>query len=321
MKLLYGFTIIPFISLILSKLRMIDVIYIRDPPLATGLILSKPIHGKTVSMKFGAFISKELVYQQFVLRTIMVKLMELIELNTIKSADIIFVPSNSIAEELTRKFGVNIRKIDLLPAGVDVKTFTNANEVLDDDFNYVGYIGSLVNWQGVDVLVKAMKYVQNLSKNTKLLIVGDGQNREELISLIKKLKINAKIIYEVEHNKIPGLLKSISVFVIPRRISHSTNKVLPIKFLEACAASVPIVVSKTEIFENLIKHGLIKALLFEPENSKELAAKIVLVLFDLKLRNEFVIHNYKFVMNYDYEIVAKQFVNFLFQKTRGTTRC
>ncbi len=84
----------------------------------------------------------------------------------------------------------------------------------------------------------------------KFVLVGDGEMRESLRSLIKKLGLERQVILTGWRRDIPEVISSFDVFVLT-----SLWEGLPIAVLEAIASFVPVVVSDTGGVRDIVKNG------------------------------------------------------------------
>ena len=119
--------------------------------------------------------------------------------------------------------------LSVLGNGVDVP-----NETADGD--QVVFVGRLEAQKGVHVLLKA---VHDLDE--RLLIVGDGSERERLEVLADRLDVEAKFVGEVAHESVTKYLRKGKLFVLP----SVRGEGLPNAMLEAMAAGLPVVVTDT----------------------------------------------------------------------------
>ena len=86
----------------------------------------------------------------------------------------------------------------------------------------------------------------------QLLIVGDGQEKHKLQGLIKNLHLskNVKLLGEVKGPQLIKLYKSSHLFILP-----SIYEGQPLTLLEAWAAKLPVIVTKTGDCQYLVKNG------------------------------------------------------------------
>ena len=115
------------------------------------------------------------------------KMMSRLEVQAAQQADVVLTLTEGLREELVSR-GVDAAKIRLLPNGVDINRFkkipknTKLAESLGlSDCTVIGYIGSVVDYEGLDDLLSALAL--NKEKgivNCKALIVGDGNVLSDL---------------------------------------------------------------------------------------------------------------------------------------------
>ena len=145
--------------------------------------------------------------------------------------------------------GVPKERITVVPNAVETAQLTWAPDRkkiadlrrslgLSDGTTVVGAITSVVNYEGLEVLIAASKC---LPDNYAFVIVGDGNDRERLENLP-----DAKNVYFVgkkAQSEVLDWYALLDVFVIPRLDLAVTRKVTPIKGLQAQALGIPIVAS------------------------------------------------------------------------------
>ena len=134
----------------------------------------------------------------------------------------------------------------------------------------VGFAGSLKPWHGLRILVRAFAILHGRDPNTRLLVVGDGPERGNLLAdlsahgLMKATYLTGM----VTPNEVPGLLASMDVAVCPypqQRFYFS-----PLKVYEYMAASLPVVASRIGQLGELITNE-VTGLLCSPDDIIALA--------------------------------------------------
>lgn len=113
-------------------------------------------------------------------------------------ADKIVGVSEEISNDLVKSFGVKSNNVETIHNGYDISKIRNlANQELDnnekalfaDSQNIVVNMGRLEQQKAQWHLIRAMQDVKKEFKDVKLLIIGDGSQKERLASLIRELKI------------------------------------------------------------------------------------------------------------------------------------
>ena len=104
------------------------------------------------------------------------------------------------------------------------------------------YVGGLVHRKGVDKLLKSWKVVvaNSESQAMTLLLVGDGQQREELEQYCESNRLeNVRFAGAIDYDELVPFYKAADVFIIPT-LSDNWSLVVP----EAMACGLPILCSK-----------------------------------------------------------------------------
>lgn len=147
----------------------------------------------------------------------------------------------SISKHTTKRL-IDILKVDknkifTSDNGVDVnsiKKVKKSNELFD-----VIYAGRFLGHKHIDKLILAIKKAKVVNPKIKCLILGNGPEKESLVSLVKENNLEKNIEFRdfiKPINKLYSLMKSSKVFVLP-----STREGFGIVVIEANACGTPVV--------------------------------------------------------------------------------
>lgn len=161
--------------------------------------------------------------------------------------------------------GVDEGKITVLPNGVGEKFLEEpVNRVsarsqlsLDPDVFYVGTVSSLVPYEGLDTLLRAVALIAPTQPQLRVLIVGDGTELQTLRDLAQILGI-ANLCYfpgRVPREQAHLYHSSLDIFVVPRKDLSVTRSVTPLKPVEALASGVPVLASNLPALQELVSDG------------------------------------------------------------------
>lgn len=195
--------------------------------------------------------------------------------------------SKTIQDYLLQKFQFPKEKIQLIYQGINLDYFNLDREYrINNDFvkNFeksnkspiLGCIGYLGSRKGQKFLIEAMSILASKIPNVHLLIVGDGPDKELLLSLSRNLNLENSITF------IPFTIDPRQIYnIIDILILPSINKEgLPNVILEAFAMMVPVIATNIGgIAEIVVNYET--GILIDPKISKQIE-NAVLELWDNK---------------------------------------
>lgn len=132
----------------------------------------------------------------------------------------------------------------------------------------VGTIAELHPNKGLTYLVNAMKSVVQSLPNTICIIIGDGQEKENLRALIQEKKLENNIFMTGYVDNASEYLKAFNVFILP-----SLKEGLPYAILESGCASLPVVSTTVGGIPEMIE-DMKSGILIQPKSVRELSHAI-----------------------------------------------
>jgi len=221
-------------------------------------------------------------------------------------------------EELYKKFGIKKETYILAPNGADIEEFNRVpadKSIWQREFNIAShekivlYVGHFYKWKGVETLLESAPDIQG-----KVVLIGgipQDQSKIKQIADKKGLK-NVHIHSFLPHDKIIKYIKSADILVLPNtaKEERSAKYTTPIKMFEYMAAGAPIVASDIPSFSPYLKHNN-NAYLCQPDDPKDLALKINLVLSDSELSDQLNKQAYIDVQNYTWDKRVEKIINFI----------
>jgi len=171
----------------------------------------------------------------------------------------------------------NIKQIFTAHDGVNLEEYTNITKykfIPNKKEHVILYTGSLFSWKGVNTLVDCIKY---LPKDFKLVCVGGSSKYlSDFKSYVNKsLESNRiKVIAHVSKKELLEYIENADVLVLPNSAKDKMSLYTsPIKMFEYMASHRPIVASSLSSIKEVLT-DMDNAILFEPDNAKDLAEKI-----------------------------------------------
>lgn len=162
--------------------------------------------------------------------------------------------------------GIPRERIAVIPNAVDLVRFSldaapdcGLKSKLDLDGNVVlGFIGSFYAYEGLSLLIEAMKRIVAEVPKVRLLLIGGGRDEPRLRQMASTLGLAKSVIFagRVPHDEVHKYYDLIDVFVYPRLRMRLTETVTPLKPLEAMARGRLVIASDVGGHRELIEDGL-----------------------------------------------------------------
>jgi phosphatidyl-myo-inositol alpha-mannosyltransferase len=199
--------------------------------------------------------------------------------------------------------GVAPRRFRIVPNGVDVARFAGAEpfeDLLADERPSLLFVGRLERRKGLEPLVRAFTLLKAERPDLRLLVVGDGPERERCQALLPpRLSSDVVFLGRVDQEDLPRYYASCDLYVSPALGGESFGIVL----LEAMAAGAPIVASDLPGYRSVARHEVDSSLV--PPGDPAALAEAIGVLLDHPARGRAMAEEgRRTVRGYDWPVVA-----------------
>lgn len=173
--------------------------------------------------------------------------------------------------------GISKDKLECVPLGVNINKFKPRNkEKIRQEFGVeekriVLYVGQLIKRKGINYLLKAISMIESSSrKDSKLVIIGGGPERNDLLKMSKELNLQDLVLFtgKVSEEDLLKWYSLANIFVLP-----SLYEGRPTVINEAMASECAVVATNVSGIPEQVKEGH-NGFLVEPENAGMLAEKI-----------------------------------------------
>lgn len=193
--------------------------------------------------------------------------------------DHVIAVSDDIAQRLQTEFSFHPQKLKVIINRIDVESYQQpaSDELrsslgLSSEVKIITTVARLMPPKGHEYLIKAMYNLVQKNKMVKLLLVGDGLLKDQLITLCETLGIKEQVLFLGNRSDIVEILALTDVFVLPS-LWEGTSLAL----LEAMAAGRPIVA--TDIPGNrAVVQNKVSGLLVKPGDAMELFEAVDILL-------------------------------------------
>jgi glycosyltransferase involved in cell wall biosynthesis len=146
----------------------------------------------------------------------------------------------------------------------------------------IGSVGRFSPEKAFLNLINAFAIVSRQVKDVKLIILGDGKERELLKNQLEKLNLTDRALLPGYISDVYSILELMDLFVI-----SSFTEGLPMSMLEAMLMNVPVVSTRVGGIPEVLQYGK-AGILVDHNTPEELAEGIMEILSDLDLRKKLV---------------------------------
>mgnify|MGYP003933908019 CR=1 FL=1 len=237
-------------------------------------------------------------------RDIKLKLFIWLGCKAMKYADMVVPLSNQIVEDVNR-FGISNSQTFYIQNGVDLsevdEVYSNPNISSNlGSKKRIGFIGQMISRKNIVDIFDTFELLKLRRENIELILLGDGDQREELESLANNLPNGDSIQFLGFRDDRLEYLKTFDLFVMT-----STLEGIPRCLMEAMAMGVPVAAYDIPGIDQLIEHE--KTGLLAPPGNKSLLAELwEQLLFDKKISTTIAENARKFVYS---QYSAKRMAN------------
>lgn len=205
---------------------------------------------------------------------------------TLKDSSAILIQMEKLKESIPHEF---LSKVKVVGLGVDTDFFRPPDEPFDG--NAILFLANLYRRKGLEDLLKAMPIVLSRIPDTRLIVVGDGPDRDFFVELTKNLGLEEKVDFEgsVPHYETVKYYKSANIYCLPSYGEPAANTIL-----EAMSCGLPIVATKSGGVPDIVVNGK-SGILVLHRDSDALSEALITLLKDEGKRKEMGLFNRRMV--------------------------
>ena len=227
--------------------------------------------------------------------------------------DVKIAPSRLAAEFTFGKAEVEAGKVKFIHNGVDLNVYKFDKDnrekirrefIIADEQLVIGHIGRFNQQKNHKFLIEVFAEVLKQKPDALLMLVGDGEKKNEIKEQIKALGIEESVIFTGIRSDVPELLSAMDVFVLPSFYEGMPNTVI-----EAQATGLPCVIADTITEEAEVTECVNFMSL---SDSAESWADKALTLFEKDKENRFCYGDKMKNAGYDIGSCVKIFIGLVF---------
>jgi glycosyltransferase involved in cell wall biosynthesis len=232
-------------------------------------------------------------------------------------ADRVTAVAEPVRSFLEGTVGLPASKLITIQNGVEIHRYEAAISYdrkewdLENSDVIIGCVARLSPEKGHTVLLRAFLKVISRHPQARLVLIGDGDERERLQHLAAELNIGHFVRFLGLRADVPEVLAACDLFTLP-----SIQEGFPMVILEALAAGKAVIASEVGAIPDAIRHGA-TGLLVPPGDADALASALCLLIEDEGVRRRLGQRGRQFVREaYDFERTVGQYDN-LYQRVLG----
>ena len=210
--------------------------------------------------------------------------------------------SKGIEKKLNNQY--NLKKTKTIYNPIDLKLINQKS--LDPkpfEFDYILAAGRLSRGKGFDILINAFAK-SNLKNKIKLIILGEGKERDNLEKLIDGLDLKSQVLLYGKVDN-PFVYMTHSIFFI----TSSRHEGFSVILLEALACETPVIATNCETGPSEIIENEKNGLLIPVEDEKALKEAMEKLFYDKELHVKLKANTRRSVKKYDIENIVKDWIN------------
>lgn len=202
-----------------------------------------------------------------------------------QSANIIVTTSNEISSKICKSIKLPQDRVISVPTGVDPRFFVPGSPIEQGDVRsklglssaefVIAMVATLRSWKGHRFMIEALREVPEM----KLIIAGDGPQRQNLTELANKYGLSQQIIFTGYLADPRPVLQAADCFIQPSTGNEGVSQSL----LQAMAMELPVIVSDIGGLNQAVKHDF-SGLLVVHSNVEQLVSAINRIKNDPLLR-------------------------------------
>ncbi len=234
-------------------------------------------------------------------RSIIGTLLLVLERFAFRRADAVWITSPSLMAKVKNS---GAKKIRIIPNWVDIKEIEEIQVLRKRSAGFrILFVGRLHRVKQVDLLIRAFHLIHQRNSNMSLYVLGDGEQRQSLITLTDGLGLSGSVHFMgyVDQKTVFDMMKLSDVLVLPSKMEGN-----PRVIIEAMVNRVPIVATNVPGIKDMLQH-MKTGYLVDNQQPEELAYAIEHVLRNKQDSANMVERAYAFAnQNFSKEIVLQK---------------
>lgn len=231
---------------------------------------------------------------------------------SINKSDAVTSVSESLKRDTLRLFDIK-NEIEVVPNFIDIEkhepNFTDCQRsaMANENERIITHISNFREVKNIPDVIKIFNGIQK-EVPSKLMLVGEGPEKEAAEYLVEELCISEKVVFFGNSNEIDRILCFSDLFLLP-----SQTESFGLAALEAMASSVPVISSNSGGLSEVNKDGF-SGYLSTVGNVSEMTEKALQILKNDDSLNQFKLNSKAQSLNFDIHAIVPKYES-IYHKT------
>ncbi len=231
---------------------------------------------------------------------------------SINKSDAVTSVSESLKRDTLRLFDIK-NEIDVVPNFIDIEkhepNFTDCQRsaMANENERIITHISNFREVKNIPDVIKIFNGIQK-EVPSKLMLVGEGPEKEAAEYLVEELGISEKVVFFGNSNEIDRILCFSDLFLLP-----SQTESFGLAALEAMASNVPVISSNSGGLSEVNKDGF-SGYLSTVGNVSEMTEKALKILKNDDSLNQFKLNAKAQSLNFDIHAIVPKYES-IYEKT------
>lgn len=209
-------------------------------------------------LETNGLIFKELTQDTSTLQ--LARLARHLELDAYRRCDALVCVSEALKQLILAELDIPESKIIVLANGVDTEFFQPPAHNLEteaDELN-IGFVGSFVAWQALDVLLDVVAELRQIGANLRVTLVGGGPEQANLQQQARRLGIDEHVVFagRLPRDAVPAAIAGFDLGYCGHRPTRAGAMYMsPLKLYEYMAMAKPVLAAHSADSKPLIADG------------------------------------------------------------------
>lgn len=245
-KRIWSFLMVAFFSTYYALTQKADVVIASSGPITVGIpgLLAKYIRRRKLVFEVRDLWPEGAIELGIIKNKWVKKFTYWFEARCYRASAFIVTLSSGMTENIRGRFGFN--NIDDVTNAANLTLFSTHKELSDEYFlpnEYAIYTGNIGEVNNSYWLFNAAKELKAMGReDVKILLIGDGQQKEELELLKQEEDITNFIIYDLmPKEQLVAYIQNSFASLVPLKGTPVLDTSSPNKFFESLAAGIPVI--------------------------------------------------------------------------------